>query len=295
MAGYGAPFEVVLPQNGNALGHPVQIGDAIYIVGQDRGGLWRAETDGAPFEEILPQNGNALGHPVQIGDAIYSVSADNGGIWKFPSTLPARLDELQTSESLRRFVTDLPRSIQDDSVVQSSLQEFTRIEIARVGLVSVRSVTSERRDRFDHLPWAALSREDTVMSFDTFLRNCHTPAPENIEINQACLNSWTESNRINAQNWWQTLGAQVPPGILLLFLLGTLAALYRYNMRLAGFHHSRADILVLYSAGFVSERDMDALVKLAETLAADNVSFGKMQVGFGTGSIGIERSASKPD
>lgn len=34
--------EMVLPVDGNRLGDPVQIGNAIYIVGREYGGLWRA-------------------------------------------------------------------------------------------------------------------------------------------------------------------------------------------------------------------------------------------------------------
>ena len=66
----------------------------------------------------------------------------------------------------------------------------------------------------------------------------------------------------------------MPPGILLLFLLATLGGLYRYNMRMAGFHHSRADALEAIVLGMKPE-DLATAVKLSDAWAADKVEFGK--------------------
>ena len=75
--------------------------------------------------------------------------------------------------------------------------------------------------------------------------------------------------------------AVLPPGILLLFLLATLGGLYRYNLRLAGFHSSRADLLELVILGQVNLDGAAAgegahpFPQLADALAADKVQFGK--------------------
>ncbi len=112
-------------------------------------------------------------------------------------------------------------------------------------------------------------------------------------VTLACLDGWKAQQAGQTQNWWQTIAQQVPPGIVLLFLLATLAALYRYNMRLSSFHHARADALELYADGLVAKGDVDGLTKLALALASDTVPFGKVNVGFGAGNISLERQPGK--
>lgn len=100
------------------------------------------------------------------------------------------------------------------------------------------------------------------------------------KVTDICLGNWKALQGIEDRNWWQALAQQVPPGILLLFLLATLGGLYRYNLRLAGFHNSRADLLELISMGreanakFTKE-ELAQAVQLADSLAADKVEFGK--------------------
>ena len=93
-------------------------------------------------------------------------------------------------------------------------------------------------------------------------------------ITKACVEGWQAQQDTEGQNWWQTLAVQVPPGVLLLFLLATLGALYRYSLRVAGFYHSRADALELIQQGLGPEQQT-ALTALATDLAADKVVFGK--------------------
>ena len=93
-------------------------------------------------------------------------------------------------------------------------------------------------------------------------------------ITKACVDGWQAQQDTERQNWWQTLAVQVPPGVLLLFLLATLGALYRYSLRMAGFYHSRADALELIQNGMDPD-EQTALTALATDLAADKVVFGK--------------------
>ncbi len=93
-------------------------------------------------------------------------------------------------------------------------------------------------------------------------------------VTLACAAAWQDKLASEAGNILLTLAQQVPPGILLLFLLATFGGLYRYNLRLAGFHHSRADaleLLMIHGEGF----DAKTLSTIADTLAADKVEFGK--------------------
>lgn len=90
----------------------------------------------------------------------------------------------------------------------------------------------------------------------------------------ACLEGWKAQVASDDGTWWQTLANQVPPGILLLFLLAVLSGLYRYNLRMAGFHHSRADALLLLAQGH-SKEDIENFTRISDALAADKVEFGK--------------------
>ncbi|KMW60603.1 hypothetical protein AIOL_000767 [Candidatus Rhodobacter oscarellae] len=92
-------------------------------------------------------------------------------------------------------------------------------------------------------------------------------------VTLACVQGWREGLEADEGTWWHTLAQQVPPGILLLFLLATLGVLYRYNLRLAGFHHGRADALELLAqrGAFHAE----TLETVAAALSADRVEMGR--------------------
>jgi hypothetical protein len=119
-------------------------------------------------------------------------------------------------------------------------------------------------------------RED----FKTFLATCRgtadpKPGPEGADaLTLACLQGWEAQVARDSSTWWKVLAESVPPGILLLFLLATLSALYRYNLRMAGFHDSRADALVMLAMK-PSKSDTETLTRISDALAADKVEFGK--------------------
>ena len=122
-----------------------------------------------------------------------------------------------------------------------------------------------------------ICRGTTVSAISPDAATPPSPQPDPIAEDQmtlACLSGWNDQRQSETQSWWQTIAVQVPPGILLLFLLSTLAALYRYNLRLAGFHHSRADALELMAMGKTKE-EIEQLKNIAEVLAADKVMFGR--------------------
>ncbi|WP_424926691.1 hypothetical protein [Amaricoccus tamworthensis] len=106
-------------------------------------------------------------------------------------------------------------------------------------------------------------------SFEGFMAACRRAA-DGTEVTATCVEMYREANGTAARSVPLILSETVPQGILLLFLLATLSGLYRYNTRMAGFHHARADVLEL-----MSERglQMDRLPVLTQILAADGVDF----------------------
>lgn len=97
------------------------------------------------------------------------------------------------------------------------------------------------------------------------------------QLNRLPLSShlcWQKRQAAQRDSWWQRLALQVPLGVLLLFLLATLGALYRYSLRMAGFYHGGADALELLQAG-LDDQQQRAMSALASDLAADKVEFGK--------------------
>ena len=93
------------------------------------------------------------------------------------------------------------------------------------------------------------------------------------------------SHMLTVPTFWVTpAGGSNAKNEPLLFLLATLGGLYRYNLRLAGFHHSRADALVLLAEYQemmekpIGEDKVPLFVEMASLLAADKVEFGKGNV-----------------
>ncbi len=70
-------------------------------------------------------------------------------------------------------------------------------------------------------------------------------------------------------NWYRYLANRITPAALLLFLMFTLGAGHRYNLRIAGFYHARADALELMG----EDQSADTFDALTQTLAAEKVAF----------------------
>ncbi len=136
------------------------------------------------------------------------------------------------------------------------------------------------------------------MDFEAFLSACRgTATPPDKDLTTACLTAW-QTQQSGGETWWKALVDQVPPGILLLFLLATSGGLYRYNVRLAGFHDSRADALQLLSQGRTEAQLKDILattpgeaVNLASIfLAADKVEMGTIKAKLGQAEIELAKA-----
>ncbi|MVO14789.1 hypothetical protein [Parasedimentitalea huanghaiensis] len=186
-------------------------------------------------------------------------------------------------EKLIFFMDEQPRHI--FNVLTPRRRQVARLQ-AELEFQSNRLMDAEANlEVLNQFP-QSLVREEENRDFEKFLTICRgeleprsnakvSEPNGNLEaLTLSCLQGWNELLRSNQDGWWQTLAQQMPPGILLLFLLATLGGLYRYNIRLAGFHHSRADALELLSEG-LTKIDVAAFDQLSTALAADKVEFSK--------------------
>lgn len=198
--------------------------------------------------------------------------------------------ELARDLALLRFI-ESNIDTQSNSLAGDIWVELTEI-------VALRRIIDAQREKFESdlrdLPTGAYFLREQRQTFRDFMADCRggsavaevaSPVdglltdPDAVTV--ACTAAWQARVNAEAGNWWQTLAAQIPPGILLLFLLATLGGLYRYNLRLAGFHASRADLLELLRLrpDLFEGADKDGqalrLVQIADALAADKVEFGK--------------------
>lgn len=97
----------------------------------------------------------------------------------------------------------------------------------------------------------------------------------------SCQAAYEFTETLAIPDVWELVAERLPQAVLLLFLLATLSPLYRYNMRMAGFHHARADVVEMMAlrraetGKALSPEDLAEFLKLADVLAADKVEFGK--------------------
>ncbi|WP_147126285.1 hypothetical protein [Shimia ponticola] len=108
-----------------------------------------------------------------------------------------------------------------------------------------------------------------VSDMETFFEVCQK---SDLREDVDCLAAWEKSIGSTQQQWWIALAEKLPPGVLLLFFLALLAGAYRYNVRLASFYSSRADVLEALTLS--DEKKAEVFGQLTEMLSADRVEFG---------------------
>ena len=250
---------------------------------------------------------------VAIGETLYLAGTGGtliatpppsaAGLAGFPQ--PVELDEgedgFTVDDPLQAFVDDLVTRLAPVP------DRVTDLRLALAGINAERAAlenfAADRRARLEQGLFALLANEDPVVDFASFMAACRTMTPVEAvaedgttvlqDNTAACLSAFAAQEAQEETPWWETLARQVPPGLLLLFLLVTLGGLYRYNMRMAGFHHSRADLLELISIGrdpgaCLSKQDWVDIRETADALAADKVEFGATKANVGPQGIGWE-------
>ena len=86
-----------------------------------------------------------------------------------------------------------------------------------------------------------------------------------------------------------------------MFQLVTLGGLYRYNLRLAAFHDSRADLLEMVAFGrdakalsdYVARNPGDGFNRLAMAFGAERVDLGTMRAKVANAEIELADAAAK--
>ncbi|MEM1360685.1 MAG: hypothetical protein AAGF94_03090 [Pseudomonadota bacterium] len=173
------------------------------------------------------------------------------------------------SPNLRRQLFEPDRATTRLLAVRSELD--ARLEEIEGELAMSSDVFALAEQRENFAAFMATCRGTTDWTEPSQPRGVTDADPDRVTL--ACTQAWQAELSREDADVFQTLAKQAPPGILLLFLLGTLGALYRYNVRLAGFHDSRADVLELLKAS--GSYDGDRMLTLSDALAADKVEFGK--------------------
>lgn len=199
--------------------------------------------------------------------------------------------------ALAAFLDSLPQRIREWPPVAAIRAELSALQNRRAALDILRQNTDQRLEEIKRFPYAQWRRDRVLLEMESFMGVCRGAEAGSVELTAACLEAW-RAQRDDGESWWRTLAEQVPPGILILFLLATLGALYRYNLRLAGFHDSRADALELLARGRSAEGLRDVLatspgeaVDFATVfLAADKVEMGAIKARLGQAEVEIAKA-----
>ncbi|ABD54920.1 WD40/YVTN/BNR-like repeat-containing protein [Jannaschia sp. CCS1] len=172
----------------------------------------------------------------------------------------------------RSGIAGLPEYVRNHPVVGALLAELDgTIE----GRADLETRLQSARASADEIRTGGFSLAQRRQDFEEFMRVCTADLSDEAEGvgTEHCTRAYVDLRQAESQTVWEILAERAPQAILLLFLLATLAALYRYNMRLAGFHAARADALHLYAMG--RTHDPAILTEFSDALAADKVEFGK--------------------
>lgn len=201
---------------------------------------------------------------------------DDGSIVRITDELSDKLQETNLSlgpegdQALLKGFADLPEEIRNHSKLASYSGQFEALIRNRERATEKLATAHKALEDLGSGAYSVAQKQD---AFADFMDSCRMGEDPDGKVTQACTAAFKDIIPNETKSWWTTVAEEVPRGILLLFLLATLGTLYRYNLRLAAFHHSRADALELMS------KDVDlapeALVKLTDAMSAEKVEFGK--------------------
>ncbi len=171
------------------------------------------------------------------------------------------IDETAIAPDLVMSIPEVNRSY---SVLNKRLGERDRLV---ANLVSAQA----ERERVRLTGFEAAEEQEDLRAF---MALCRGDLAVTEALTKTCVDAYVERLKAQAPTVWKIVSERAPPAVLLIFLLATLAGLYRYNMRMAGFHHSRADMLEVISTKGTGDIGK-TMAELAEAMAADRVEFGR--------------------
>ncbi|WP_137111555.1 hypothetical protein [Rhodobacter sp. SY28-1] len=276
-------------------------GDDLFVFGGD-GQVARLSADGSRFESVATDTNSFLTAAILTNGEIFIFGSDGAALTPTnslsinASKLPVGSDDESQSAVRQFFANGIPEIVRDRGPISEIYSRLSFLESERVGLNTIESRTSDQLRAVVLNPLQYL-RERKLLELRGFLDVCRG-LPPSLDLTAACITAWQSEQVQGQKSWWETLAAQVPPGILLLFLLATLGGLYRYNVRLASFHDSRADALQLLSQSRTPQELRDILAKtpgeavnLATLfLAADKVEMGTIKAKLGQAEIELAKA-----
>lgn len=264
----------------------IELDDGSILGAGDGGVLIRSIDDGESFVMTNTETINDFRrfHPLKTGAVL--VSGFDESILRVTDSRYKKViekwkpDELD-DKRIADFLSDvLPLHVRARGAVAAIERDLGVLRAKRSVLDERKSASLVEREKIKDVPWALFRLQEERERFDQFMTICRgRPSGETLgagfdSTTVACANAWQAQKEAESGSWWRLFSETVPPGVLLLFLLATLGGLYRYNLKLAGFHHSRADALVIL-ASQPTKDDVAVLSDIAATLAADKVEFGK--------------------
>jgi hypothetical protein len=296
----GSQFETIPTMTTSVVDGAAIHKDRLYFFANG-GKVFRLSADGTAVRELPTGTMENVWDGVTHGDHLYLIGdlstllAQPRGAIRLAATLPVSSSP-QDLAAVEAFFASLPPHILDWDPIRDLRDQLRLVAAERAGLDRIETRTKDELGRLLANPLQYL-RERKALDFDAFLRTCR-PEAASSEITTACLTAWQTEQAQAQRSWWEALTDQLPPGILLLFLLATLGGLYRYNVRLAGFHESRADFLTLLSYGRSEAELRDILasnqgeaVNLATmVLAADKVEMGAIKARLGQAEIELAKA-----
>lgn len=249
-------------------------GETVFVAGT---AIFRSTDAGEHWNEIPSGASRLLGslHALPDGQTVVA-AGDGGAILRVSDRLANELAALQLApgdagdDSLFNWIVnpELAQPFRAFPTIVTSRDQMQDIKNRRAGVDEPLALATRK---LAAIKIGSESREEQQAAFAAFMKGCRegATAADAGALTSDCTAAYAASQADATRNWWSLLAERVPPGILLLFLLATLSALYRYNIRLAGFHHGRADALELLDVGIT----VADLTPISDALAADKVPF----------------------
>ena len=151
------------------------------------------------------------------------------------------LEEREFDSTLIKFFNDLPEHVRTFGNITPLKEQLSNIESRRTSAIEV---FKNARDGIANAKSGVLSLQQELNAFSDFMDVCRDDDIDSMsQTTDYCTRTWAEQQKLRSPTFWQALEKNVPAGVLVLFVLATLGGLYRYNLKLAVFHDSRACLL----------------------------------------------------
>lgn len=257
-------------------------GNAAFVASTDSGENWRRIPVAGPPPDNAGRFFGGSGNrtlPAKTGRAF--LIETNGPSYRVDARFAAalsgasRLPGSPGDAILRAELGKLPEPLLSDPVMSPLVTAFeASIEDRTLVEEDLDNATAQAAEIVGSGYSPAQRRADYV----SFMAECLTNEAASSE---SCTSAYVNLRDAESSSVWEIFAERAPQAILVLFLLATLGGLYRYNMRMSGFHHSRADALELLSLGRgddaapLSSEALAEFVQMADIMAADKVEFGR--------------------